>query len=220
MWPDRGNDPVVASLIKELKKCESVLDLGCGPSSLLQYVRGIRYSMGVDIWEPYIKESRSRHIHTDYSLTGILDFDAGIQTYDAVICIDVLEHIEKKAAEILIQRMKLAAKKKVILYVPNGFIQQDDLYDEGNTFQEHVSDWTPHDLQQLGFSVTGFAGWKYLRGRGGDIRIKSPRILRSVFHIISRWTESFCKTHPNLAFHLFAVYTAPAVHVSEEFEST
>jgi SAM-dependent methyltransferase len=216
MWPDRRNEPVVASLTEELRDCESVLDLGCGPSSLLQYVSEIRYSMGVDIWEPYIEESRSCRIHNDYSLSGILDYDAGIQTYDAVICIDVLEHIEKKAAEDLIQRMKKTAKKKVILYVPNGFIHQDDLYDEGNRFQEHVSDWTPHDLEKWGFCVTGFSGWKYLRGEGGDIRIKSPGIIRSGFHLISRLTESFCKTHPNYAFHLFAVYTAPAVPVSEQ----
>ena len=53
-------------LQRELADCESVLDLGCGPDSPLQYCKNIKKSVGVEAFKPYMEESRSKRIHTEY----------------------------------------------------------------------------------------------------------------------------------------------------------
>jgi hypothetical protein len=50
----------------ELKDCSSVLDLGCGPDSPIKGIANIKYSIGVEAYEPYLKISKSKHIHTTY----------------------------------------------------------------------------------------------------------------------------------------------------------
>src|SRR3989344_2374671 len=52
----------VSCLQNEINDCKSVLDLGCGADSPLQYCRNISYSLGVDIYEPYLKQSRMKKI--------------------------------------------------------------------------------------------------------------------------------------------------------------
>jgi len=56
----------VYCLKRELKDCQSVLDLGCGPSSPLQYCQNIKYSVGVEAYKPYLAESKRRKIHSKY----------------------------------------------------------------------------------------------------------------------------------------------------------
>ena len=59
--------PTTVSLLQEaLSDCESVLDLGCGPDSPLQYCHGIKYSVGVEYYKPYLNKSRNKKIHNKY----------------------------------------------------------------------------------------------------------------------------------------------------------
>jgi hypothetical protein len=205
MQLSRENEPLVKALMENLQNCESVLDLGCGQSSLLQYVPWIKESLGVEVWQPYIDESKKYHIHTDYIQSDLTKFVA-TRNYDAVICIDVIEHIPKIESEQLIKNMIRWADKRVIIYVPNGFMPQTDPYHDGNKYQEHVSEWSPDDFTKIGFKVFGYSGWKYLRGDGADIKIKTPGHLRDIVNMLSLKTESFCRTRPQYAFALLAVY--------------
>ena len=50
----------VSVLKKELKDCQSVLDLGCGPDSPLQYCKNIKLSIGVEAFQPYLDESQKK----------------------------------------------------------------------------------------------------------------------------------------------------------------
>lgn len=47
-------------LSQELNDCESVLDLGCGPSSPLERCVNIRYSVGIEAFEPYFKQAQKK----------------------------------------------------------------------------------------------------------------------------------------------------------------
>ena len=64
-WEELFHD-IDYCLSKELKDCETCLDLGCGPSSPLQYCKNIKYSIGVETFSPYLKESKRKKIHTEY----------------------------------------------------------------------------------------------------------------------------------------------------------
>jgi hypothetical protein len=207
MQINRKTEPMVEKLIYEMRDCKTVLDLGCGQSSTLQYVPNIEFSTGVEVWQPYIDESKGHKIHSEYINMDVTKFTSPDKSYDAVMCVDVLEHIEKKKSVEFLKRMQKWAKKKVIIYVPNGFMPQGDPYEDGNEYQKHLSGWSPQDFYDLGFEVTGYAGYRGCRGEGADIKIKTPGILRNLYAGISYLSEPFCKTHPEYAFHLFAVYT-------------
>jgi hypothetical protein len=205
MQLDRRNLKVTRWLQEELLGCESVLDLGCGQSSLLQYVDGIPIRVGVEYWKPYIDEARKNRIHSDYINSDILDVKFHKDGVDAVMLIDVLEHIEKANAYALLLNMRNWARKKVIISVPNGDIPQDDTYHDGNEKQRHVSQWTPAELENLGYFVKGFGGWKPLRGEGANIIPTKTKTGHYLLSGISAVSEPFVQVAPDYAFHLFAV---------------
>lgn len=205
MQIQRETIPMVMRLQKELQNCNSVLDLGCGQSSMLKYIHNIKFSTGVEIWKPYIYESELLGIHTEYINMDVTKFETS-RPYDATICVDVIEHIEKNNALKLINKMKKWSIKKIIIIVPNGYLENGDPYDDGNVYQHHLSGWSPKDFTDLGFEVIGFNGYKYCRGDGSNIRIIHP-YLRPLYAIISYLSEPFCKIFPNYAYHLFAIYT-------------
>lgn len=75
--------------------------------------------------------------------------------FDAVIAIDVIEHLEKSDARVLIDEMFRVAERRVLLFTPDGFMPQDkDNYNLGGDYwQTHRSGWTASELRSLGFDV-------------------------------------------------------------------
>lgn len=148
---------LVYCLKRELKDCQSVLDLGCGSDSPIKYCN-IAYSVGVDAFKPYIEESKSKKIHTNYILGDITKLNFEPQSFDAVILIDVLEHLEKEKGEQLLEKVERWARKKVILSTPNGFLPQRSI--DENPFQAHRSGWIVEEIKKLGYKACGMAGWR------------------------------------------------------------
>jgi len=116
-----------------------------------------------------------------------------------VIALDVLEHLSKEEGYELLKKMERWARKKVIIFTPNGYVYQDG-YDN-NPFQEHKSGWGVKELEELGFKVFGINGWKKLRGYKASIKYK-PSFL---WERISDLTQKITYYYPKLAFQLFAV---------------
>ena len=206
MQLERQNLKIVKWLNEELKGCQSVLDLGCGQSSMLQYC-DVLYSVGVEYWKPYIEESQKNKIHNEYVNADITELDIPRNQFDAVILIDVLEHIEKQRAKVLLYEMNLWAAKKVIIAVPNGFLPQGDSCGDGNIKQHHLSGWGPDEFIKMGYCVHGFNGWKPLRGDGADIIPTKTKAGHYLLSGLSMLSEPIVEVMPQYAFHLFAVLT-------------
>lgn len=183
---------------KELFDCSTVLDLGCGKNSLIQYCK-VSFSVGVDLFEPYLKESKIKKIHNEYIKKDVREIEFEKGSFDAVIALDVLEHLKKKDGYKLINKMENIAKKKVILFTPNGFVEQNKV--DKNPLQEHKSGWTTTDLEKLGFKVYGIHGWKNLRTSEASVKYK-PTFFWERFAII---TQKITYHYPKIAFHLLAV---------------
>jgi len=185
-------------LKKELSDCSSVLDLGCGYNSPIQYCN-ISFSVGVEMFDSYLAESKKKKIHNEYIKNNILDVDFPPKSFDAVLCLEVLEHLTKEEGIKLINKMEKWAKKKIIITTPNGYLYQDG-YDN-NPLQEHKSGWNVDDFKKLGFNVFGINGWKKLRGYKGEIKFK-PKIF---WIIISDITQKVVYYYSSKAFQLFAI---------------
>jgi len=148
-------------LKKEISNYETVLDLGCGRNSPIQYC-DVPFSVGVELFEPYLQESKKKEIHTQYIKGDITKIEFKSKSFDAILCSKVLEHLTKEEGYALIKKMEKWARKKITIIMPNGYIRQDT-YDN-NPLQEHKSGWCVEELEDLGFKVYGMSGWKKLRG--------------------------------------------------------
>ncbi|MBI3558924.1 class I SAM-dependent methyltransferase [Candidatus Gottesmanbacteria bacterium] len=178
----------VYCLKKELENCRSVLDLGCGPDSPVKFCRQITYSVGVEIFKPYLKKSK---IHNKYVLGDIRKVNFPKKSFDAVIVLDVLEHLPKNDGRKLIKKMENWAKKKIVINTPNGFYPQKDK--DQNSHQRHLSGWEISELAKLGYKAKGMAGLKQLEAR------------RNIFFVFSAVSQIFTYFFPKAAFEIFYV---------------
>ena len=154
-------DYYIKILEEELSDCSSVLDLACGQNSPLRFVEKKQHRVGVDIFEPYLEESKRLGIHDDYFVSDIMKLDKNLvdKKFDAVIGLDIIEHLSKKDGHNLVTLMSTLASKKIIIFTPNGFVEQEE-YD-GNPWQRHRSGWIVEEMQDLGFRIYGMGGHIY-----------------------------------------------------------
>lgn len=147
-------------LRRELRGCDSALDLGCGPSSPLSFV-SIRHSLGVEIFEPYLRSSKAKGVHDDYVLANLTKLEFRANSFDAIIMIGVIEHLQRKDGYVLLKKAEAVARKKIIITCPNGFLSQG-AHDK-IPFQVHNSGWSPADFRKMKFRVHGLSGPRALR---------------------------------------------------------
>jgi len=153
------------------KRSESILDVGCGKGEPMKFINRHRkfHTMGVDIFEPYIEACKEQQIHDEYLLCNIQDLPFADKSFDIVLCMEVLEHLEKDDGEKLLKDMERIARRQVILTTPVGFSEQDEfLLSENNPFQVHKSGWQPTELKSLDYKIRG-STISCLAGKAGTI---------------------------------------------------
>lgn len=134
----------------ELKKavdgCKTLLDVGCGSSSPIKSFSDKMFSVGVDIFGEAIEKSKRRGIHDEYYKIDALNIEDKFEdnSFDCVLASDLIEHLTKERGEGLIEIMEKIAKKKVIIFTPNGFLKQEK---DNNPFQEHKSGWDAKEMK-------------------------------------------------------------------------
>ena len=195
----------LATLTRELRHalrgCATVLEVGCGSDSPSQYLADEFHIEGLDIHEPSLEASRRKGFLKACHLGGAMDLDAlfSEDAFDAVIALDVIEHLEKEEGRTLIEKMRRVARRRVVLFTPNGFLPQEA---DENPWQEHKSGWTAAEFEERGFSVVGVNGPRPLRGAYARLRWR-PRLF---WGAISEGAQRlWCRNHPESAFALLAV---------------
>ena len=210
-------------LRNELSNCESVLDLGCGPSSPIASITWLKHTVGVDGYEEYIKVAKRNGTHDEFILGDIKNLEFEEKSFDAVLLIEVLEHLEKPDAVKLLEKAEKWARKKLIITTPNGFVNQSVL--DNNVLQTHLSGWSVEDLTNLGFSkVLGLAGIKHLRkGKGendsmdDDLAISIRYRPKIFWFVIATVSQLLTYKMPKLSFELFAVKFIQKPKYSEDY---
>jgi SAM-dependent methyltransferase len=145
--------------------CESLLDVGCGEHSPVRFFSSeIRMTVGVDAHAPSIEASRAAGSHDEYVQADVTRINEHFApgSFDCVVSLDVIEHLPKAEGERLLDAMERIARRKVVVFTPNGFLSQPP--EPGNPHQEHLSGWTAGEMRRRGYEVTGIAGWRPLRG--------------------------------------------------------
>lgn len=131
----------------------TILDLACGLSFRTKYIPA-SLRVGVDIYSDYFEhiESDVPYAVIKYDIRKIEDIIMP-KSFDVVMALDVVEHLEKHEAIKLIQSMENIARKAVIIETPEGFIPQNiDIHGYGgDTYQTHRSGWEVQEFTDVGF---------------------------------------------------------------------
>lgn len=138
-------------LLEEVKKLQpdSVLDVGCGEGFTLEKIRkaGIGKKLeGVDFLDRAIELGKKEHPKLALKQGSIFDLKYKDNSFDLVICSEVLEHIDEP--EKGLQELVRVTKKYCLLSVPNepffmmgNFLRGKNLSRFGNDI-EHINHWT------------------------------------------------------------------------------
>ena len=155
----------------------------------------------IDIFQPYIEKHNRLGDYRMCFQADILKMDLPERSYDAVVIFDVLEHLPRGRVERmdLIGMMERCAKKKVIIFTPNGFIENDEV--DGDPWQKHLSAWEPEDYISRGYKVDGSTGLRWLMGKASLPKYHPY----AIFQILIILSQPLVFKHPKIAWHSYAV---------------
>lgn len=175
----------------------SILDVGCGKGEPMKFINRSKtfYTVGLDIFRPYLKNCKKYGIHDDYILCDAKKLPLRERSFDVVLCSEVLEHLERKNGDELIHFMEKTARKQVIITTPVGEYKQCTF--EGNPYQEHKWIWSPVRLKRLGYRVRG-VGIRTIGGEDGLVN-RLPKIVIPLFHLVWIFTGMLTCYLPSLA---------------------
>jgi SAM-dependent methyltransferase len=174
----------VFTLQKVMSDCRTVLDLGCGSLSPLRYINAEVY--GLDAHKETILEAKNNRTHNKLIVLDVKSIRSHFKrkSFDAVVGLDLIEHLPKKDGLKLISDMEYLAAKKVIIFTPNGFMPQEGKH----IFDKHLSGWDVIEMKKKRFTVYGMFGLKWLRGSEHKLRFK---LFSAILSEISQWLFTF-----------------------------
>jgi predicted TPR repeat methyltransferase len=127
---------------------KTVLDVGVGSGTyynlLAPSLPEVRWE-GVEVWQPYITQYalKSKYKHIYHKDIRKLKLE---KKYDVGIAGDILEHITKKEAIEVVNKL-LESCKVLIISIPIIYCPQDAY--EGNPYEVHVKpDWTDEEIKE------------------------------------------------------------------------
>jgi len=184
-----------------LTGCRSVLDVGCGARSPLGAVGFAGFSIGLDLSWPTLTAARAYGHHAALVRADAASVDRVFRpaSVDAVVALDVIEHLEREQAVDLIAALERVARRRVVIFTPNGYVPQPATPE--NPHQEHRSGFGADDMRALGYRVRGINGLGCLCGPFAESRWAPGALWRRV----SDLTAPLVYRVPRLAFALLCV---------------
>lgn len=165
------------SLIENIwpRDIRSIIDLGCGDLWHTAWLSGVTRHIGVDIWPDQIKAAtgprsgtrrrvEQRPVYGWEPIEGdALAFlkSCNYKLVDAVLAIDIIEHLPKEEGLALLDEMPRVTKKLVICWAPLGMLKRGpynpDLTE--NPHQVHLWGPTPEIFIERGWQLDIFSEW-------------------------------------------------------------
>jgi hypothetical protein len=133
----------------------SVLDVACGLPLKSKFIDA-QIRVGVDIHEEYFRhiESEVPYVVVKYDVRKLEEIFVP-KSFDLVIALDIIEHLEKEESLRMIAACERIARKAVVLETPKGYIPQNlDIQGHGaDEWQTHRSGWESDELVKMGYKV-------------------------------------------------------------------
>lgn len=189
------------ALAAALAGCRSVLDVGCGSASPLAAIGYRGFAVGVDLSAPALTAARAGGTHAAFVRADAAAIDRVFRPgcVDAVVALDVIEHLEREPALALLAAFERVARRRVVVFTPNGWVPQPGTLE--NPYQEHRSGFDVADMRARGYRVRGIHGLSCLCGPYAEPRWAPAPVWRR----ISDLTAPLVYRVPRLAFALLCV---------------
>lgn len=117
-------DFIVNNIRMEVPAKASILDIGCGNGNISLALGSLGYTVkGIDISETSIKNSQQRNKFSNvhFQTQDAEDLPSQNVSFDAIVCSEVLEHLQQPEKLISIIHLLLKPKGVLIVTVPNGY---------------------------------------------------------------------------------------------------
>lgn len=195
--PSTGLNTICQALDKQAK---SILDIGCGDGSLMKLINksGRFYAVGIDIFEPYLMNCKRIGSHADLIKGDIRKLPFKSKSFDVVLSVEVLEHLEKAEGRAFLEAIERIAREKVVIATPFGEYEQSEFHE--NPYQAHKAIWRPSELKELGYKIRG-VGLNLPRksSEEGQVVFLLPKILKPVAKLMWSLATPFTYFSPQLA---------------------
>jgi 2-polyprenyl-3-methyl-5-hydroxy-6-metoxy-1,4-benzoquinol methylase len=127
-------------ILKQLKRNASILDVGCGNGSMLRALEKLGFGelRGIDISEEQIGIARNSGLNKVEVADALTFLRDKLQTYDAVTCMDLAEHLTKPELVELLSLIAGALKPggRLFIRTPNMDSPWPHLYASGDFTHE------------------------------------------------------------------------------------
>lgn len=167
------------------RSAKTILDLGCGqgkPMEMIKLRMKVKFSVGVDLFKPYIDQARKKKIHNEYVIKDIRKVNFKNKSFDVVMASHVLEHMNEKDAWKVLENMERMAKKQVIIGTPIGAHYHPA--EDGNIWQLHKSFFAPDEFEKRGYKIKKY-GWKWLLGDKGIVHKTNNDVFRKILYVFN-----------------------------------
>jgi len=122
---------------------------------------------GVEIFKEYVEKLPwVKEVYNHVYVGNIVDLVDEIPSYDLIIAGDVIEHIGKRTAVDVLNKLLLKAKKKFLLSIPLGNWLGNKVV-ANNPYESHKSIWTANELINLHIRPAKTYAYKGIRGDVG-----------------------------------------------------
>jgi 2-polyprenyl-3-methyl-5-hydroxy-6-metoxy-1,4-benzoquinol methylase len=121
---DRKRVDFIAKVLSQsLPSNARILDVGCGNGVISRHLGKLGYNvLGIDVSEKTIEMAKAATTlpNVQFMKKSAEELVASGEKYDAVICSEVLEHLQDPGALLSVLSQSLAENGKLIVTVPNG----------------------------------------------------------------------------------------------------
>lgn len=142
------------------RSARSCLDVGCGRGAF-KSIKGF-YSVGCDISLSSLIKAREKGYYDNLVRCDVRHLPFEPKCFDVVICIEVIEHLDKADAIELLRQIEEIASRQIIIMTPWGYFPMEER--EDNPYLTHRSGWLPQKFQEMGYKAYPFYYFRYPLG--------------------------------------------------------
>jgi hypothetical protein len=114
-----------------------------------------------------------------------------MKSFDAAICIEVIEHLGKKEGLEFLKQLEDIARKRVIVATPWGYFPLKER--EDNPYLNHLSGWLPEEFEAMGYKVYPFYYSRYPKGSHIHQILTRFMLTLLMYPLIKRYPDKFAQ---------------------------
>ena len=144
------------------KSTNSYLDIGCEYGKVnyvLKKFKTFDYAIGLDIFPKYLSVCKSNNQYDHLILASASHIPFSRQSFDTVICTEVIEHLSYRDGFLLLDDVEKIASKQIILSTTKTTDEKLKKITTNrgieNVAMVHQSNWEPCIFSKRGYSVIG-----------------------------------------------------------------